>query len=345
MKSGKVSQQRIARELGVSQALVSLVLNGKRENISRESYDRIWQFALKLGYRPKGMRLAETQGTPTAVGFILRAGLRLHTQSNFFSHVQHGLHAKLLEHGCHSIFLGAEDDLEMPAFRKALRQQNLFGVAVLGQVRPLFLKALKDEQRNVVALSMSYPGISHSVMPNETQAVTLLVEHLTGLGHKRFAWLGGDRGLDYNLRRYHGLIAALKQAGLALEERFTVNVETGDRLAGREAAELLLERMSRKRGPTAWVCANGLMARGVINCLAQRRWRVPEEASVVALDATRVCTEEHPQITGAHSDPERIGAKAAEILLQSRETEQDELTEVIIPAQLSVRETSGPAAS
>jgi LacI family transcriptional regulator len=132
---------------------------------------------------------------------------------------------------------------------------------------------------------------------------------------------------------------------LALEERFTVNVETGDRLAGREAAELLLERMSRKRGPTAWVCANGLMARGVINCLAQRRWRVPEEASVVALDATRVCTEEHPQITGAHSDPERIGAKAAEILLQSRETEQDELTEVIIPAQLSVRETSGPAAS
>src|SRR5512133_3799757 len=102
IKGGKVSQQRIARALGVSQALVSLVLNGKRENISKESYDRIWQYAQKLGYRPKGMRMAEQQNARTAVGFILRAGLRLHTQSNFFSHVQHGLHTKLLDHGYHS---------------------------------------------------------------------------------------------------------------------------------------------------------------------------------------------------------------------------------------------------
>jgi LacI family transcriptional regulator len=51
-KRENISQQRIARDLGVSQALVSLVLNGKRENISEESYQRIWNHALKIGYRP-----------------------------------------------------------------------------------------------------------------------------------------------------------------------------------------------------------------------------------------------------------------------------------------------------
>src|SRR5262245_23218597 len=105
-----VSQQRIARELGVSQALVSLVLNGKRDNISEESYQRIWTHALKTGYRPKGMRLNVEQNPSLGVGFVLRAGVRLHTQSNFFSHVQHGLHAGLLAQGYHSVFLGSEDD-------------------------------------------------------------------------------------------------------------------------------------------------------------------------------------------------------------------------------------------
>src|SRR5204863_6554939 len=111
MKGSRISQQRIARDLGVSQALVSLVLNGKRENISEESYNRIWNHALKIGYRPKGMQLTGGQTPPTSVGFILRAGLRLHTQSNFFSHVQHGLHAGLLARGYHSVFIGSEDDL------------------------------------------------------------------------------------------------------------------------------------------------------------------------------------------------------------------------------------------
>src|ERR1044071_9940829 len=125
-----VSQQRIAHDLGVSQALVSLVLNGKRENISEESYQRIWSHALKMGYRPKGMRLNAEQ-SHSGVGFILRAGVRLHTQSNFFSHVQHGMHMSLLARGYHSVYLGSEDDSGPRAAKELLRQHNFCGVAVL----------------------------------------------------------------------------------------------------------------------------------------------------------------------------------------------------------------------
>ena len=54
----KVSQTQLAKELGISQALVSLVLNGRRQGISPDSYDRIWAHAVKRGYSPKGMHLA-----------------------------------------------------------------------------------------------------------------------------------------------------------------------------------------------------------------------------------------------------------------------------------------------
>lgn len=339
-KKESVSQQRIAQDLDVSQALVSMVLNGKRENINPDSYQRIWDHALKIGYRPKGMQLNGSGALVTNVGFILRSGLRLHTQSNFFSHVQHGLHAGLLEHGYHSMFLGSEDDLGVRTVQQKLRQNQVFGLAVLGQVDEKFLKAIKAVQPNLVAISVSYPGICHSVMPNEKQALSLLVEHLAELGHNQFAWVAGDKGLHYNIRRRAGLAEALGQHDLKLADKFTMNVELGDRLGGWKAAENMLGQISRKNFPTAWICANGLMARGVINCLMQNGWRVPEEISVVAVDATRVCVEEHPQITGAHADPEKIGVTAAELLLKRVDSEDESLMDVLLPSHLTVRETS-----
>ena len=54
----KISQTQLARELGISQALVSLALNGRKEGINAETYERVWAHATKRGYSPKGMHLA-----------------------------------------------------------------------------------------------------------------------------------------------------------------------------------------------------------------------------------------------------------------------------------------------
>ena len=332
--SRDISQQKIAKDLGVSQALVSLVLNGKKENISEESYQRIWKYALKRGYRPKGMQVNGGAKSNT-VGFILRAGLRLYTQSNFFSHIQHGLHMALQEKGYHTAFLGAEDHLPQQSLQAKLERENLFGTVILGEVNETFLKALLATQKNVVTISATYAGLSHSVMPNEKQALEMLVAHLTGLGHERFAWIGGNKLLRHNATRHQALDEALRQRGLGLAEQWSVDVVNGDRNDGQKAAELLLRGTQPNALPTAWVCLNGLMARGAINHLMRKGFDVPQQISVVAVDATRVCEEEHPQITGANANPEKMGAKAAELLLQYADGVDEELVDVIFNASAS----------
>src|SRR5581483_1748277 len=82
---------------------------------------------------------------------------------------------------------------------------------------------------------------------------------------------------------------------------------------------------------------------GAINLLLQKGHRIPEEISVVAVDATRVCVEEHPEITGANADPEKMGAKAAELLLKNLGEEDESLTDIVMPAHLTIRETSDKA--
>jgi LacI family transcriptional regulator len=340
-KRESISQQRIARDLGVSQALVSLVLNGKRENISEESYQRIWNHALKIGYRPKGMKIADPQQVVSNVGFILRANLRLDTQSTFFSHVQHGLYAGLWDHGYHSVFLGSEDDLETRRLQVMIRRHRLAGIALLGQVDLSFLSAIKEVQSNTVAVSFTFPGLCHSVMPNEREAVEQLVSHLTELGHRQFAWIGGDKGLDYNLRRHRHLDKALRQRGFRITPRFVIDVGAGDRLAGWKAGEILAAKLSSKNPATACICANASVARGVLNCLIKKGWQIPDQLSVVAVDATRICVEDYPQITGAHADPEKIGFTAAELLMKSATSSDAILSDVTLPSRLTVRETSG----
>src|SRR5262245_28354733 len=340
-KKVEVSQQRIARDLGVSQALVSLVLNGKRDNISEVSYQRIWNHALKIGYRPKGMKFDVETTRSLGVGFILRAGVRLHTQSNFFSHVQHGLHEGLLRRGYHSVYLGSEDEPGSRGAQQLLQQHKFCGVAVLGQVSRQFIESIQAAQPNVVLISFSYPGLCHSVMPNERQAVEQLVSHLFDLGHRQFAWLGGDKGFDYNRRRRAGLVESLAARGLKLDRRFMVEVETADRLAGWKAAEIFRRQLGGGDSPTACVCVNGSVARGFVNCLMQHGCRVPAQTSIVAIDATRLCEEENPQITGSHSDPEQLGMTAAELLLQGAGGLNGIFSDVVLPARLTIRDTSG----
>jgi LacI family transcriptional regulator len=340
-KRDDVSQQRIARDLGVSQALVSLVLNGKRDNISEDSYQRIWTHALKIGYRPKGMRFSSEATPSLGVGFILRAGVRLHTQSNFFSHVQHGLHAGLLSRGYHSVYLGSEDDPGPQGAEQLLHQLKFCGVAVLGEVKRQFIETIQAAQPNVVLISFSYPGLCHSVMPNERQAIEQLVAHLYDLGHRRFAWIGGDTEFDYNRRRRVGLVEALAARGLKLGRKSMVEVETADRLAGWKAAEIFRRQLGGGDSPTACVCVNGSVARGFITCLMVNGCRVPAQTSVVAVDATRLCEEEHPQITGAHSDPEQLGMTAAELLFQGVNGQNGIFSDVVLPARLTIRDTSG----
>src|SRR5262249_11431159 len=162
--------------------------------------------------------------------------------------------------------------------------------------------------------SFSYPGLCHSVMPNERQAVEQLVSHLYDLGHRRFAWIGGGTGFDYKPRRRGGVVGGLVARGLEMGRQ---NIVVGcgcarlARLAGWKATEISRRQLGGGASPTACVCVNGSVARGFITCLMVNGCRVPAQTSVVAVDATRLCEEEHPQITGAHSDPEKLGMTAA----------------------------------
>jgi LacI family transcriptional regulator len=348
MKKVRISQQQIARDLGLSQTLVSMVLNGRRKGVSEESYQQIWNHARRVGYQPKGMNPELLQGAQpdtATVGFILRSGLKLYSQSPFFGHVQHGLHDSLAAQGISLVFLGTEDHLDVKKLKELYGDRKVFrGLVVFGEVTRPFLHALKQLEPRIVSISAQYPGLCHSVVYNEEQAAELIVQHLTDLGHREFAWLGGSRGMQRAKRRFEAAMSALRLRNLTMQPRFIAEVDGADRLEGRQAAEMILKAAGKRSRPTAWICYNGTMARGAVNYLLQQGIKIPDDLSVATFDRTRLCEEEHPTLTGASVAPEELGRVAAEVLLKSSGEAKEMFADMVLASELIPRESTGPSA-
>ena len=343
----RISQSQIAKELGVSQSLVSLVLNGRRDGVSDESYNKIWQVAVNNGYAPRGMQQVHSpEAKCNYVGLVQRSGLKLDQPSNTFSQVQRELFKVLQQYRMSTTFLGGEGDLNERKLIDLLGQRDpLQGIVMLGEVSGSFMRALSELRVSLLSVYASAPGLCHSVSPNEKEALDQIVEHLVGLGHERFAWLGGNNRLSRHEIRLRSLRECLSDRGIELNDRYVVSVEHGDRQEGFDTADELMKRVKEdsRPGPTAWICHNGLMARGAHQFALMRGIRIPQDISLAAVDRTRVCTEIHPDLTCASSDPESIGEEAARLLCKAVEPGENRiLVDFVIPSKFSAGETSGP---
>jgi LacI family transcriptional regulator len=341
----KISQSKIAKELGVSQSLVSIVLNGRKEGIAQKTYERIWNFALQHGYSPKGMRMdgEDRFQRVRTVGYFLRSPLRLANKSNFFSHITQGLHDYLQEQHVNMVFLGSEMDFDPEEMHRiGWQKQLLQGIIIMGEVEPAFLAAVRELDKPLVYISARSPGLCHSVNSNEYDAAEKLVDHLHEMGHRHFAYFGSRMPPSRNRDRLEGLQLALRRHRLSLPAENILIDEDAERKEGYRLAEKLLAAPPDPF-PTAWICVNGLMARGALSQVYQAGLALAGDVSIAAFDNTRVCSEELPGITGASAVPEELGREAGRIVLHPELHEDHQLLDVVLPSRFAQRESTGPA--
>jgi LacI family transcriptional regulator len=320
----RFTQAGLARELGVSQALVSLVLNGKGEEVARETGERIWAAARARGYRPRGMDLRAA--SRHRVGFVLRPGLDLANQSTFFAEAQEGLFAAVVAAGGDLLYLGTAD-----AGTAARLPLDLTAAVVFGAVAEQVVRALAAGPVRVVGLLAAWPGVCSSVQAHDDQAASLLLERLYGRGHRRIAWLGGNQALPSGRRRRDGLVRAA--ASLGLEAVAEVVGDPADRAAGALRCREALERHPQA---TALVCASAVMARGALDEL--RRHGVAR--AIAALDCSRAAVAEEPAVTCAGCEPRALGEQAGRLAVSGDPVFAD----LTVPARLMEGASDPPLA-
>ncbi len=122
----------------------------------------------------------------------------------------------------------------------------------------------------------TYPSIQGSNYQGALDAV----KYLTGLGHRRIAFIAGRPDIGSALLRMNGYRDALAQAGLPVDDTLIASGDFSTE-TGRVCARQLLTMSDR---PTAIFAANDQSAIGVYQAVEELKLRVPDDVSVVGFD-------------------------------------------------------------
>jgi DNA-binding LacI/PurR family transcriptional regulator len=164
------------------------------------------------------------------------------------------------------------------------------------------------------------------------------VRHLTGLGHRRIAMIGGPPDVLCCTARLDGYRSGLEAAGVPADPDLVVRADL-TREAGRVAARELLARPDR---PTAVFAANDLQALGVYQAARERGLSIPGDLSVVGFDDLPVVAWVDPPLTTVHQPLTEMARAATELALTLGRGEQAPQTGLEIATTLTVRGSTAP---
>jgi LacI family transcriptional regulator len=135
-------------------------------------------------------------------------------------------------------------------------------------------------------------------------------EHLTQLGHRRIAMIGGPESFLCSRARIDGYRAALERAGVVSTQDL-VRHGNFHHVGGYEAALDLLQLADR---PTAIFAGSDEQALGTIEAARQLGLSVPGDLSVVGFDDLPVARWSSPPLTTVHQPLAQMGLTAARML-------------------------------
>ncbi|RME49761.1 MAG: LacI family transcriptional regulator [Caldilineae bacterium] len=336
----RVTIKDVAAEAGVSYQTVSRVIN-HHANVRPETRARVLAAIERLNFRPN----LAARSLPRQRSFII--GLVIPYEADYLFRDPHllaqisGIDAEANARGYNLLLStdgGSGDDLE--AFERLLRNQVADGVLVVETAcSHIGCALLAQEHYPFVSLGYA-PGVtpSYAVHADDREGARQATHHLLEKGHRRIGIINGPPtgAVQAMEERLGGHQQALQEAGLSFDPALMVY---GDytRPSGQRATEQLL---ALPDPPTAIFAFNDRMAIGAIWAIWAAGLRVPQDIAVVGFDDIPPAADFSPPLTTVRQPSKQIGAIATRLLFDVIEGHSPSENEVVLPAQLIVRESA-----
>jgi LacI family repressor for deo operon, udp, cdd, tsx, nupC, and nupG len=323
-----VTLSDVAAAAGVAASTVSRSFTDPGR-VNHQTRTHVLEVAERLGYAPNPAARALESGRSNTLALLVPD-----ITNPYFAGVIKGAERAATAAG---LILVLADTAESPVTEAQLVQR--LGPAVDGFVlsasRLPDAELLRVAEANPVALvNRATPGLA-CVVADFDSGTRQIVDHLASLGHPGFVFLGGPPESWSGARRWAGLSTAAQERGLSAT-RFGPYAPTLG--GGPAAADAVLAW-----GGTAVVAHNDMLAIGVMQRLAERGVVVPDDVSVVGFDnivGAQFCS---PALTTLAERTEDAGARAVEAVAAQAYARAVELPARVLPTQLVVRGSTGPA--
>lgn len=249
------------------------------------------------------------------------AVITTYVDSYIFPKIIQGIEEKLFERG-YSVqiaFTNNTLEREKNVLADIISRDDVAGVIVEGTKsglpNPNLALYHKLQARNIPILFINtyYPELSvPHVSLDDVQAARKAVDYLIEKGHRD---VGAVLKLDdgQGRQRYLGYLQAMDAAGYSVTDSRMVWIDTDE---SKQLAYCMDKILNRLESCTALFCYNDQIAFQLVRLLGDRGIRVPEDVALISIDDSDLAIHSEVQITSLPHPKEKLGAKAAELLLR-----------------------------
>ncbi|AQG79848.1 LacI family DNA-binding transcriptional regulator [Spirosoma montaniterrae] len=338
MKPKKISLSDIAKEAGVSIALVSYVLSGKEKEgrVGPEIAQRIRVIARELNYQPNLLAKSLRDGRTYTIGLIIAD-----ISNPFFANIAREVEDESRRNG-YTVIIGSSDE-------NADKAYDLMNVLINRQVDGFIIVSSENSERIVthlqtigmpfVLLDRHFPAFDTDfVVTNNAKASYEAGVHLLENGYRRIGFVAYRSVMFHVKERIRGYQDALRDRGIVAEADWLKEVQF-DNMAT-EIRTAIDELLSGRVPIDAIIFSTYGLAVNGLKYFNERKVRVPDDVGVVSFGQAEVFDLYYCPISFMRQPIDVLGKRAVEVLMERLQQPDNPHRQVTIDAQLIARESS-----
>ncbi len=333
-KKRYVSQQEIARELGVSVPSVCRALKGL-PGVSEALRKKIKEVADRMNYHPNPFAIS-LKGDSTHIIGVIVPDIATH----FFSSILKGIEKCAQENGYFSIIISSDEEYENE--KRAL--QNMLNLRVDGILACVsqsttnydHFSDLKKWGVPVVLYDrVCMPEIFSTVTSNDSKSAYRATKYMIEKGAKRVAFLGGSNQLNIVAERKHGYLNALKKMNMEIDPQLVVCHEMEYNTGMIDTLDLL----DSPNPPDAILAMNDTLAFSAMEAIKSKSLKIPQDIQLIGYTDEAHAKYVEPKLTAVRHNTTLMGKRACELLLQQING-NDEIVHEVINSNLEIRNST-----
>ena len=323
----------------MSISTVSKVFNGYPD-ISEETRRQVMKLAREMGYQPNALARALKTNRSYNLGVLFVDENTSGLMHPFFAAMLNAFKAEAEAHGYDITFINHNIGATAMTYLEHCRYRNVDGVCLA------CVDFYSAEVAELVKGDIPCVTVDHTfenrpcVASDNASGIRMLVRRAVGLGHRRIAYIHGQRNSLVTETRIEGFCAELAAQGVAAPEDHVLEGRYDDVALTRN---LILGLLKREDRPTCILLPDDASFFGAVEALRDTNLRLGEDVSLAGYDGIRLTQSLHPRLTTVFQDSEAMGREAARILIDRVEHPGTATVErVTIPVRLIEGETLAP---
>ncbi|MGL2962293.1 LacI family DNA-binding transcriptional regulator [Flavobacterium sp. RSB2_4_14] len=336
----KVTLKEIAKELDVSISTVSKSLKNSLE-ISEDTRQKVQAFAKLYNYKPNNIALSLKNRKTKTICIIIPEIIH-----HFFATVISGVENVANENGYNVIVCLSDESFD----KEVINMEMLANGSIDGFILSLSKETQqkKDFHHIVEVINQGMPVVMFDRVTNDilcdkviiddTLAAFNATQFLINKGFKKIALITTVDYVSVGKLRTEGYIKALKNNDIRVDENIILKIEDTEHF------ESSIENLILNNELDAIFAVNEIFAVTAIKIAHKYGVEVPENLSIIGFTDGIISKYSTPSITTVGQNGFKMGGKAAKMLIERLENEQEEeeeqYTTEVIETELVEREST-----